>query len=100
MFRRGASLAEHPLQAVSGEFVPRLGDKFRFGSNEGFLQLSLLPQRLNLGGQAPQVDEAGSLALVVVAFAEGHQVLGVQRVGRGGARTEWAEPAADGCSRA
>ena len=35
MFRRGVSLAEHPLQAVSGEFVPHLGDKFRFGSKKG-----------------------------------------------------------------
>ena len=44
-------------------------------------RLSLLPQGLDLVGQAPQVDEALGVLLVVVALLEGDQILGVQGAG-------------------
>ena len=47
------------------------------------LQLALLPQRLDLLGQAPEVDEALGVGLVVVALLEGDQVFGVEAL-RGG----------------
>ena len=50
------------------------------------LELALLSQRLHRRGQTPEVDEARGLGLVVVALAEGDEVLAVKRVGRGGAR--------------
>ena len=43
---------------------------------ENGLQLPLLPQRLHLGRQTPQINESGGLGLVVVTFSEGHQVFG------------------------
>ena len=41
----------------------------------GFLQLPLLPQRLHLGRQAPDVDEALGLGLVEIALAECDEIL-------------------------
>ena len=38
-------------------------------------KFSKLLERLDLGGQTPEVDEARGLALVVVALAEGDEVL-------------------------
>ena len=62
--------------------TPERGDDSPFRT---FLQLSLLPQRLHLGGQTPEVDEAGGLCLIVIALAEGHQILRVQGIRRSGA---------------
>ena len=49
-----------------------------------YLEFALFPQSLDLRRQAPEVDEAGGLGLVVVALPEGHQVLGIEGVGGGG----------------
>ena len=44
----------------------------------GHLQLPLLPQGLDGVGEAPEVDEAGGVVLVIVALLKGDQLFGVQ----------------------
>ena len=65
---------------------------------ELLVQLALIAQAQNGVGHAPQVDETGGVGLVVIALAEGDDVLRVQTDGRGdagGARIYSAVPS--GC---
>ena len=57
----------------------------KHNNGKRLLQLALLPQRLNLIGQAPEIDEALGVHLVIVALVEGSQLLGIQSLGGGDA---------------
>ena len=58
------------------------------GSHQSFprvlsLKFALFSQSLDLRRQAPDVDEALGLCLVIVALAEGNQFFAVERIGAG-----------------